>query len=41
VFIYETLLDDAIHVAGADPLEERIRLMGHDVSVKVLEKLEN
>lgn len=37
VFIYETLLDEAIHVAGADPLEERIRLMGHDVSVKVLE----
>ena len=37
VFIYETLLDEAIHAAGADPLEERIRLMGHDVSVKVLE----
>ena len=28
VFIYETLLDEAIHAAGADPLEERIRLMG-------------
>lgn len=39
VFIYETLLDEAIHAAGADPLEERIRLMGHDVSVKVLEKV--
>ena len=39
VFIYETLLDEAIHAAGADPLEERIRLMGHDVSVKVLEAL--
>ena len=37
VFIYETLLDEAIHAAGADPLEERIRLMGHPVSVKVLE----
>lgn len=37
VFIYETLLDEAIHAAGADPLEERIRLMGHDISVKVLE----
>ncbi len=37
VFIYETLLDEAIHAAGADPLQERIRLMGHDVSVKVLE----
>lgn len=39
VFIYETLLDEAIHAADADPLEERIRLMGHDVSVKVLEKV--
>ena len=39
VFIYETLLDEAIAAAGADPLEERIRLMGHDVSVKVLEKV--
>ncbi|MCT8159940.1 xanthine dehydrogenase family protein molybdopterin-binding subunit [Pseudoruegeria sp. SHC-113] len=37
VFVYETLLDEAIHAAGADPLLERIRLMGHDVSVKVLE----
>lgn len=36
-FIFDTLLDEAIHAAGADPLEERIRLMGHDVSVKVLE----
>lgn len=39
VFIYETLLDEAIDAARADPLEERIRLMGHDVSVKVLEKV--
>lgn len=37
VFIYDTLLDETIHAAGADPLMERIRLMGHDVSVKVLE----
>ena len=37
VFIYETLLDEAIHAAGTDPLEERIRLMGHDVSTRVLE----
>lgn len=36
-FIYDTFLDELIHVAGADPMEERIRLMGHDVSVKVLE----
>ncbi|MEY1557050.1 molybdopterin cofactor-binding domain-containing protein [Yoonia sp. R2331] len=36
-FIYDTLLDETIHAAGADPLAERIRLMGHDVSVKVLE----
>ena len=39
VFVYETLLDEAIHAAGADPLDERIRLMGHDVSVKVLESV--
>ena len=26
-----------IHKAGADPMAERIRLMGHDVSRKVLE----
>ncbi len=37
VFIYESLLDEAIHAAGADPLAERIRLMGHAPSVKVLE----
>ncbi len=36
-FVYDTLLDETIHAAGADPLLERIRLMGHDVSVKVLE----
>ena len=37
VFIYDTLLDETIHAAGADPLAERIRLMGHAQSVKVLE----
>lgn len=36
-FIFDSLLDEAIHAAGADPLEERIRLMGHDASRKVLE----
>ncbi len=37
IFIYDTLLDETIHAAGADPLMERIRLMGHEPSVKVLE----
>ncbi|WP_095590160.1 xanthine dehydrogenase family protein molybdopterin-binding subunit [Actibacterium ureilyticum] len=36
-FIFDTLLDELIHQAGADPLEERLRLMDHDVSRKVLE----
>ena len=36
-FIFDTALDELIHEAGADPLEERIRLMGHEQSVKVLE----
>ena len=36
-FFFDTALDEAIHAAGADPLEERIRLMGHEVSRKVLE----
>ncbi|MCF2869492.1 molybdopterin-dependent oxidoreductase [Octadecabacter sp. G9-8] len=36
-FFFDTALDEAIHAAGADPLDERIRLMGHDVSRKVLE----
>lgn len=36
-FAFDSMLDELIHAAGADPLEERIRLMGHDVSVKVLE----
>lgn len=36
-FIFDTMLDETIHAAGADPLMERIRLMGHEQSVKVLE----
>lgn len=36
-FFFDCLLDELIHEAGADPLEERIRLMGHYVSRKVLE----
>jgi isoquinoline 1-oxidoreductase subunit beta len=37
-FIFDTFLDELIHAAGADPMEERIRLMDHDVSRRVLEK---
>jgi len=36
-FFFDSLLDELIHEAGADPLAERIRLMEHDVSRKVLE----
>jgi isoquinoline 1-oxidoreductase beta subunit len=36
-FFFDSLLDELIQEAGADPLEERIRLMQHDVSRKVLE----
>ena len=36
-FQFDCMLDELIHAAGADPLEERIRLMNHDVSRKVLE----
>jgi isoquinoline 1-oxidoreductase beta subunit len=36
-FFFDSLLDELIHEAGADPLAERIRLMQHDVSRKVLE----
>ena len=35
-FFFDSFLDETIHAAGADPMEERIRLMGHDVSRKVL-----
>jgi isoquinoline 1-oxidoreductase beta subunit len=37
-FIFDTFLDELIHAAGADPMEERIRLIDHDVSRQVLEK---
>ncbi|MCP4817977.1 MAG: xanthine dehydrogenase family protein molybdopterin-binding subunit [Shimia sp.] len=36
-FFFDSLLDELIHEAGADPLAERIRLMEHDISRKVLE----
>ena len=36
-FIFDTFLDELIHAAGANPMEERIRLMDHDVSRRVLE----
>ena len=36
-FLHEGFLDELIHAAGADPLEERLRLMIDPVSKKVLE----
>lgn len=36
-FHFDCFLDELIHQAGADPMEERIRLMPHEVSRKVLE----
>ncbi len=36
-FFYNAGLDELIHAAGADPLEERLRLCSDDVSRKVLE----
>ncbi|MDQ2091116.1 xanthine dehydrogenase family protein molybdopterin-binding subunit [Marimonas arenosa] len=36
-FFFDCFLDELIHVAGADPMAERIRLMAHDPSRKVLE----
>ncbi len=38
-FFHEAFLDELIHAAGADPLEERIRLCEHEPSRKVLEAL--
>ncbi len=36
-FIFDTFLDELIHAAGADPMAERIRLVDHEVSRRVLE----
>ena len=36
-FIFDTFVDELCHAAGADPMEERLRLIDHDASRKVLE----
>jgi len=36
-FVHECLMDELIHAAGADPLEERLRLCTHAPSAAVLE----
>ena len=40
-FFHDSFLDELIHSAGADPLEERIRLCHFDVARKVLEEVGN
>ena len=38
-FFAEAFLDEMIHAAGADPLEERLRLVNDDVAHQVLERV--
>ena len=36
-FFHDTFLDELIHASGADPLQERLRLINHEDSRRVLE----
>lgn len=36
-FVFDTFIDELCHEAGVDPMEERLRLMDHEASRKVLE----